>query len=313
MNSTNLHPRRGAWLALFLLIHGLTTALGQPAGRPADIKGTVVMPDGSLAKNVEIWVAQKKIVDTDLGFTGKKFWEKIQSDDGHFHVRFTRTVSVTIRAFKPGYRSNEILFQGSMKANGLVVQLIEVGEPVARGKLQRGSHEIEIKADVKAAGLTIKDMGWGGVPSEKQTVAVGDADFIFEWTKRRGDDGKETEGILFKARKGFGACSYPAEPKSNFGEMSYGDTFQIPPANGYEPIEFWLPFSLEDNGKRIRLFLQTPEKKFGRMTVSVSRQEKADKAEVVVRCGYLIQPDGSRNLDTWESPVTFDENGRGTD
>jgi hypothetical protein len=300
-------------LILLLFLSCGCVVMGQPAGKPADIKGTVVMPDGSQAKNVELWIAQKTIVDTDLGFTGKKFWEKIQSDDGHFHVRFTRTVSVTIRAFKPGYRSNEILFQGSMKANGLVVQLIEVGEPVARGKLQRGSHEIEIKADVKAAGLTIKDMGWGGIPSEKQTVAVGDADFIFDWTKRRGDDGKEMEGILFKARKGFGACSYPADAKSNFGEMSYGDTFPIPPANGYEPIETWLPLSLEDKSKSLRLFLQTPEKKFGRVTVSISRQEKAGKTSIIVRCSYLIQPDGSRNLDTWESPVTFDENGKAID
>jgi hypothetical protein len=293
--------------AVLLFLQSGCAVLGQFAGKDFDIRGKVVMPDGTQAEDVELYVSYGKIVQTQYGPDGKDYWERVHSKDGTFHIRYWRVIDVTIRALKPGYRSNIYIFDIERKttAKDLVVELVEVGNWTNPEKLYHGQYNFLLDPKAKAGGIKLRNQR---LFRGTEAVAIEIADFFFERALKKDAEGKEVAGLVFKSAAGFGArrFSVPRQP----ADFRIGlDTLPIPPADGYQE-EIWLPFTSEV--KDLRLHVKTPEGKYGRLTIRemIVRKGESGEPSIEIEVTYLIQPDGSRNLDVWVPPVRFDEKGK---
>lgn len=281
--------------------------LGQFARRDFDIRGKVVMPDGKQAENVELFVSYGKIVQTQYGPDGKDFWEKIHSKDGTFHVQYSLVCDVSIRALKPGYRSNIYIFDLETKrtVKDLVVELVEVGQRVDPEKLHWGKYRFSLEPEAAAAGIKLRPVR---LLTADKAVPIEMSDLYFERAARRDAEGKVIAGLVLKAAEGFGMHLYslPQRP-ANF-RISY-DTTPMPPKDGYVQ-EIWLPLNKEV--EELRMHLKTREGKFGDLVIQRITVRGGGDGEpaVDIELAYRVQPDGSRNLDVWDPPVRFDGKGK---
>jgi hypothetical protein len=292
-------------LAVLLTMNSGCAVLGQFIGE-ADISGRVIMPDGTPAKDVDLIVNYIRIVHAGIaGIGDADFWDKVHSKDGTFHLRYNDVLGVTVVALKPGWRSYHYDFRKDLRAAGVVIELRPVGEYPDQRKLDGQDYSIKLDPDAKAGGMKFGDRG--GLYKKIKLRPVEEADFYVERAVLK-KNGRKTEGLLFKVCEGFGlhVVEFPPVKLPKYAKAQGGWDLTLAPEGGYDTHEI----PLLPKPQEIWAFFRTPDGKYGKLVIWGCRSEPAGEKTIwEVNIGYFLNPDGSRNLDTYQMPFAVQEKG----
>jgi hypothetical protein len=296
-------------LGTCLVMHVGCVSLLAQLGETADIRGHVVMPDGTPAKEVVLFVTYERMyAHGPFGFGDtEQFDERIYSKDGKFHLRYSDVTEVSLSAVKPGLRSYNHEFRDELRVRNLVVELRPAGEFRDTMNLVDVRCMLELEPKIEGGGVKLGKPRRGTV---RDHVPIEQSDFYVKRDIQKGPDGQETERLLFKVREGFG-LHIVTPPKSKYVSILLTD-LTLAPEGPYDTTEIVLPHRpIEEEPPPISGYFRTPDGKYGAFQIWRYQGLQTKGGELLWRIdfSYLLNPDGTRNLNTLGF-VEFDEEGQ---